>query len=244
MRALSILCDIAGDYVSARRAAEEAAALYTQLSDARGVADSKTVLAGLAQEAGELDEAKSEFRLVREIYEELDDKRGVAVAIGSLGNIALLEQSYDEAVMLAAESMRLYDTLADKEGVIHTLIPEGFADHGRDSAEEAARAFRSALSLSMMLSHKEGVAVALKGLAGVAVTLEMVDETARLLGRGQALRDEDGLSRQALEDHFYQSTLAVLRDRMTMDRLQGTNESRETNGRRVSKRAGSNRPGE
>jgi predicted ATPase/class 3 adenylate cyclase len=213
LRALSILCDIAGDYGQASRSAQQAAELYADLGDTGGVADSLAVLAGLAQEAGDLKEARTQFDRVKHMYAALEDARGVAVALGSLANIALLEQHYDEALRLASESRQRYAGGGDREGSIHALITEGFAQQGRGSVDAATEAFRAAHLLATELDHREGVAVSVEGLAAVAVSCDLVEQAARLLGKADLLRREAGLARQALEEHFYRATLAELRDR-------------------------------
>jgi hypothetical protein len=172
-----------------------------------------------SRSTGDLDLASTQFRLVRQMYEELEDERGIAVAIGSLANIALLQQRYRDALSLAEESMRGYERKGDTEGIILTLHTRGFAELGCGLLAEGASSFRRALDFSRDLSHAEGVAVALEGLATVAVDLKMFDEAALLLGNASMLRDKGGFFRQALENHFYRATLACLQRFLRSDRL-------------------------
>jgi predicted ATPase/class 3 adenylate cyclase len=219
LRALSIVCELSGDYEAAQAAAAEAVALYKEQGDSQGVAQSLEVLAGLAQESGELDRALALYRRVRQMYEDLADEFGVAVATGSLANVAILQQRYSEALSLAEEAKEWYEEHGDTEGVIHALLTRGFADLSRGLPSQGAAAFQSALAVSKDLTHMEGVAVSLEGLAAVAVELKMFAEAAILLGKAALLRDEGGLFRQLMEDHFYQKTLASLRRHSDCDRL-------------------------
>jgi tetratricopeptide (TPR) repeat protein len=141
-----------GDYGRTAALQAEALALYRELSDARGIADSLHNLGNVAIEQCDYSGATALYEEALALRRELGDTRGSAASLNNLGNVAHEQGDYGRAGDLHAEALTLCRTTGDRRLSVYCL--EGLAAvagaHGQP--KRAARLFGAAETMRRLIN--------------------------------------------------------------------------------------------
>jgi DNA-binding CsgD family transcriptional regulator len=80
--------------------------------------------------------------------------------------------------------------------------------------QQAGTYYKESLVICQDLVEKEGIALALEGLAGIAVALGQASSAARLLGTAETLRDSTDVALSPLDRAFNERTQVLIRARL------------------------------
>ncbi|MDF0593777.1 tetratricopeptide repeat protein [Methanotrichaceae archaeon M04Ac] len=168
------------------------------LGDKAGVAISLHQLGILAQDTGDIDEARRLYGDSLKIAQELGYKSGVAKSLGQLGMLAQDTGDIDEARRLYSDSLKTFQELGDKDGVAKSLGQLGMLAQGTGDIIEARRLYAESLKIAQDLGDKSGIASSLHQLGMLAQDTGDIDEARRLYAESmkiaQEMGDKDGVA--------------------------------------------------
>ncbi len=180
-----------GDNQQAARWLEEAAALFRELGNPRGLGDALANLGNAANDRADYaaglafhEQALATFRLA-------NDTGGIADSLHNLGNVAYFQEEYDRAIALWHESLALERTMGRLQGVAGSLVNLGIVAQARGDDKAAAPMLEEALAHFIRSGMKDGASVCLETLALLAAPTRP-GPAARLLGMADALRADIG----------------------------------------------------
>jgi predicted ATPase/class 3 adenylate cyclase len=214
-RALRILGNFhsaAGDWPEAADFHRQALDLSREIGDRLEQALALLALGGDASAQGELKVAKEYVEVGAELAGTSGDARTAAAATAFLGVMALHERDYLRARKLFEQSLaglggEDFGTVVNLGNLALTALRLG-------DLSEAAAKIRENLTLSPELHDHFSTVHALEVLAAVLAARGEPTIAARVLGAGGALREQEGLSLQELEDELHHETEAFVRKQL------------------------------
>ena len=201
-----------GDYQRAAELSEQSLALWEELGDAAGTAQSLLSLGTVAAEQGERERAIELSERAAELYRESGDRRGHALAVSNLGGIALDQGDYLQAAALSEQAYGLFEALDDSEGMAFALVNQGFAALSEHDHKRALDLLREALRRLAELEFRDVIGYCFEGLAAVLAFTGEADPAARLLGAAEALRESVGVDLAPTERETHETTTAAVRE--------------------------------
>ena len=157
-----------GDYARATRFYEASLALYRELGDVMGVADSLNNLGVTVGEQGDNARATTLFEESLALRRERGDTGRIANSLNNLANIAFDQGAYERARTLYEESLALLRELGNQQGIAMALTNlGGVLSHQGDYAR-AQELHEEGLALFQQLADQSGSANALSNLGRVA----------------------------------------------------------------------------
>jgi tetratricopeptide (TPR) repeat protein len=116
-RDLGVLQQRIGQWSEAKATLAEALAIFRDLGDRAGEAQSLHQMGIVAQSRGEYDAALSYYRRSLEIAEQLGDRAGVASSLHQIGNVHYMRGDYPAALEHYRRSLEMAEQLGDRAGV-------------------------------------------------------------------------------------------------------------------------------
>jgi predicted ATPase/transcriptional regulator with XRE-family HTH domain/Tfp pilus assembly protein PilF len=157
-----------GDYVRATRFYEASLAMYRELGDVMGIADSLNNLGVTVGEQGDYARATTLYEESLALRRERGDTGGIANSLNNLANIAFDQGAYERARTLYEESLALLRELGNQQGIAMALTNlGGVLSHQGDYAR-AQELHEEGLALFQQLADQSGSANALSNLGRVA----------------------------------------------------------------------------
>jgi predicted ATPase/Tfp pilus assembly protein PilF len=188
----AILAANQGDYAKQSEILEESLALYRELGDKRGIAQSINNLGSIAYFQGDYEQAAKLYTESLNLRRELGDKWGVANSLNNLGGVAFSQGDYGQAEILHSESLALRRELKDKRGISMSLNNLGEVAQQKGEYERVAALYAESLLIRQELGDKFFTVSSLHNLGEVACKLEDYERAARLFGAAEALRETIG----------------------------------------------------
>jgi predicted ATPase/DNA-binding SARP family transcriptional activator len=201
-----------GDYDRAAALSEQSLALWEELGDSAGTAQSLLSLGTVAAEQGEHARALELSERAAELYRESGDRRGHALAVSNLGGIALEQGDFVHAAALSEEAFGLFEELDDSEGMAIALVNQGFAALSEHDHKRALGLLREALRRLAELEFRDVIGYCFEGVAAALAFTGEVESAARLLGAAEALRESMGVDLAPAERQTHESTAAAVRE--------------------------------
>jgi predicted ATPase/DNA-binding CsgD family transcriptional regulator len=193
-RWLGLFTYLQGDNVAARTAYEQSLALFRQLGDKDGIAESLLYLGDIAAFQGDAVAAHSCRAAARPCYEESlvglreqNDQWKIAHTLNLLGEMARAEDDYDAARSFYEESLAIRRELGDVRGIGASLHNLTYVANYQGDYQRAAMFFEESLALFQKLGSKQGILCSLEVLAGVIKGIGQPERAARLMGAVEAL---------------------------------------------------------
>jgi predicted ATPase/DNA-binding SARP family transcriptional activator len=212
LHAAASLATRQGDYDRAAELSEQSLALWEELGDAAGTAQSLLSLGTVAAEQGKHGRALELSERAAELYRESGDRRGHALAVSNLGGIALEQGDFVRAAALLEEAFGLFEELDDSEGMAFALVNQGFAALAEQDHQRALGLLREALRRLAELEFRDVIGYCFEGLAAVLAFTGEAESAARLLGAAEALRESVGVGLAPAERQTHESTAAAVRE--------------------------------
>jgi len=157
------------DYLVARPLANQALAIYRELSDKQGIAEALSVLGYIAEEEGDYDTPAGLYKETLALYRELEDEHGIAGALLNLGWVAMRLGHYALANSQLEEALAINRRLEDESGTTFALsgLAEIAARQGK--LEAASRLIEESLALGREIGWKWGIGGSLGTWAWIAM---------------------------------------------------------------------------
>jgi non-specific serine/threonine protein kinase len=188
----AILAANQGDYAKQSEILEESLALYLELGDKRGIAQSINNLGSIAYFQGDYEQAAKLYTESLNLRRELNDRWGVANSLNNLGGVAFSQGDYQQAESLHSESLELRRQLKDKRGISMSLNNLGEVAQQKGEYERVAALYAESLLIRQELGDKFFTVSSLHNLGEVACNLKDYERAGRLFGAAEALRETIG----------------------------------------------------
>jgi predicted ATPase len=168
LREAGILASHQGDYGEAWAHLEESRAIYRELGDKEGIANSLFWQAHLARRQGDYGAARALFEENLATYRELGNKEGIHSSLQGLGEVALSQGDYGAARALHEETLAMSRELGNKSGIAWSLYHLGSVVHAQGDYGAARALLEESLAICRELGNKRAIAWSLGQLGMVA----------------------------------------------------------------------------
>ncbi len=196
-----------GDAEGIRSVNEEAAVLFREAGDARGLARALRGLGKAAILAEEHDPARTLLEESLALSRAAGDEWSVAIALHDLSRVALLQSDPARARIDSEESLSRFEMLGDKKGIIISLHHLGLAAEMAGELGQARALHERVLELCAEVGDRRFLARSLIGLANVARAQGRHAWAAQLLAAADALTE--GISPPARLPERTENEMAV-----------------------------------
>lgn len=159
---------IQSDYTAARRYYEQAASMRHLLGDRAGEAASRTNLATISQQEGNLVSARKQLEDSIAILRGLDDKQRLSISVGGLGNVLRAMGEYEAAKPYLLEAIQIYRELGNRANEANGLNLLGRLYFETKDIAACRSAYEEALAINRELGAKYEVAHNLNNLGLLA----------------------------------------------------------------------------
>ncbi len=207
-----VLAGTQGDFERQDVILQESLALYRELGDKLGVAQSLNNLGSIAYSRGDWERAAALYMESLSLRRELGDKWGIANSLNNLGGVAYSQGDYERAAALYAESLELRRELGDRRGIGMSLNNLGEVAQQQGDYERAAALYIESLDLRRELGDKLFIASSLSNLGEVACDQGDCERAAHLFGAAEALRETIGSPLPLAKRHEYERRVAAACD--------------------------------
>ncbi len=169
-----------GDMTVARSRLETAEALFRELDDARGIAESLLGHASLVQ-LQDADQVARRAYLQEglQIFERIGDKRGTAEALSGLGHAMLSQGDLASARSYFTESLRLRHEIGDKNAIAASLMSLAYVNFSERAYAPARALMEEFLAFKKEQGSKSGIRHALVNLGEVTRAEGNYDQAAQ-----------------------------------------------------------------
>jgi predicted ATPase/DNA-binding SARP family transcriptional activator len=195
------------DEHDARAMGEQAITLAEEAGDLEALADALHAAGVVATFDDDYERAEGDYRRALATARRLGDELRAAWEIGNLAELALMRGEHRRASSLSRRSTRLLERCGDRKNFAIGLFNAGLAALALGDVTEATAQLIRSLELFDELGDQVGAVLCLEGFAGIASVEGQADRAARLLGAGEALREEHGLVLGVAERQLHERTL-------------------------------------
>lgn len=210
-----------GDDAAGRAALEQSLALFRDLGDMIGAADSLLDLADIAAFEGGEPVAAALYAEASAAYEQglpalraRGDHWTLARSLNCLGEIARSDDDHAAAQRFYEESLAVRRTLGDQRGMAVTLFNLGQVLLGQGDGQQATDFYLESLALSRTLGDQRGLPDCLVGLGGAAAITGQPERAARLFGAAEILYQESVPRLEYPDQIQFERSVAAVRDQL------------------------------
>jgi predicted ATPase/DNA-binding CsgD family transcriptional regulator len=175
----------------------ESLALARAHRDPAGVAFGWMCLGVVGMQRRQLGRATTHLEEALAGAQQLDDRvlasLCAGLALSHLGAVAYAQNALPLAASRLEAALRELRAVDDRWGMGITLVRLGYVERDRGEDARAIALFAEGLALLSELGDRRIIALALDGVAGLAVTWEQPEHAARLFGASSVLREANGL---------------------------------------------------
>ena len=157
-----------GDYSAAKALRQEGLAIWKELGNREGVAQSVAALGNIAQLQGDYSSAQALFREALAIRRELGDRHGIVASLLYLGHSACEQGNYPDARVLLEEGLAISRELDDWLAIGEMLYHLGTVAYFQSDYPAANARLEESLAVRREKGFRQGVAAALTALGLVA----------------------------------------------------------------------------
>jgi tetratricopeptide (TPR) repeat protein len=203
--AIAVLYWKQGAYAEANRQLETARAIFRQLEDELGVAQTLHYAGSVAAQQGDYERARQLYRESLETRRIHNDLAGVASLLSNLGIIAWFQGNFAEARRLYEESLALRRELGNRWAIGNSLNNLGLVVRDLGDTAEARRLLEECGELG----DRTGMAFSLELSAQAAALRRDAARAWRLAGAAVALRESIGAPLSPSEKERFDRALAA-----------------------------------
>jgi predicted ATPase/DNA-binding winged helix-turn-helix (wHTH) protein len=188
-----------GDYSAAKALRQEALAIWKELGNREGIAQSVAGLGTIAQSQGDYPAARALFKEGLTIRRELGDRHGIVTSLISLGYSASDEGDYPAARVLLEESLAISRELGDWNNIGESLYHLGTVAYFQGDYPAAQAQLEEGLAVKRELANPAGIAAALAWLGLVAHDIGDYPNARTLFKEALAIQRDQGDRRSLSE---------------------------------------------
>jgi predicted ATPase len=182
------LAHVQGDLAVAQSRTEASLAIWQEVGDKHGVANSLNNLGILAALQGDYSMARVRFEESLALRRKLGDKLGIATSLSNLGRVLNSQGDQASARLLLQEAIEIQRQLGNTKGVAYTLNELGNVVRDQGDHNAAHSLYAECLMLYSELKDTWAIACFLEDIASLAVAESKPESALRLVGAGTAVR--------------------------------------------------------
>jgi predicted ATPase len=203
-----------GDGATARLWAEQALALYRQLGDARGIAESRYAFAYMLGDEGAFGRAQLLFEESVQAFRELGDEHFAARASFCLAWMCEELGDLERARALHEDNLRLARALSNERNEADTLHELARLACRDGRVEDALLMLKESLRINRGVDIPLSIAQDLSAFAGALAVEGRAGMAARLLSSSEALHKEFGVRMRSYLRRRNEETLTTIRSQL------------------------------
>lgn len=181
-----------GQHDRGREVLEQALALFTELADPNGSADTHRLLAFLSNVVEDHDTALAHYESAMDIYRRAEDEASQAGVGNEVGWTHILRGDYQLALTRCQEAVILHTKLGDDNGAAADWDSIGYAHHHLGQYHEAIACYDTALRIYEGISDRFVEAETLRHLSGSLLALGRTGEARDAAERAADIMDALG----------------------------------------------------
>jgi predicted ATPase/class 3 adenylate cyclase len=220
LEGLALAMRTRGDFSAAETLLGDALAIFRELGDAEGAARTLDRLGIAVWFGGDDDRAFDLVEESLEAFRRLGDRAGIGLALTDLGLVTLGRGDVDAAQRLLDDGLALSRDLTDRRNVAKALYGLGDVARARGDLADAAARYSEGLTMAAEYGFRWLAALFLERLAGLMTSAGSPEQSARLFGAADALRQAIGAPMPAYFRALYDDDLAALRTRLDLGTLE------------------------
>ena len=154
----------------------KALAIYQEIGDKNGEANTLQAIGDVLQFLKRSDEALSRYEQALSFYREIGDRLGEANTLQAIGDVLQFLKRSDEALSRYEQALSFYREIGDRLGEANTLKAIGDVLQFLDRRDEALSRYEQALSFYREIGDRLGEANTLQAIGDVLQFLKRSDE--------------------------------------------------------------------
>lgn len=170
--ALNVLGSLAwqqGDYKTSQSHYEMGLAVWRELCEPSGVAQSLKLLGDVEAQRGDFAAAQRLYVEGLTIFQDLGDDRGVAGSLTNLGTLAYRVGDFEAARRLLESALSVQRERGDHWAITHSLTNLGTIAFEKGELDAARTFYEESLRIRRDIGNRQGIATSLNGLGCVAL---------------------------------------------------------------------------
>jgi predicted ATPase/DNA-binding NarL/FixJ family response regulator len=198
---IALMAGAQDDVARAESCAAEALAIAQASGISAGIVSCSVGVGLVSMQQGRFDQATAQLEEALTAARKLDDREVGAVcagiALSVLGSSAFAQGELQLAEARSEAALLEQRSVDDRWGMGVSLVRLGYAARDLGDLERAMPRFAEGLALVVELGDPRNIAMALDGVAGLAVARGLYERAGRLFGAAAALRESSGLPSDA-----------------------------------------------
>lgn len=200
-----------GDFEAARKSYEKCLAESRETNDWVHIIKANHGLAAIAVLQRNYHAAGKFLADALSLSREVNDELQLAHSLGSLGDLEMCRENPSAARPLVEECLTLSKRLGNKRILTTIYFNLGTINYFENQYETAALNFAESLEIAERMGNKTIISCALDGFAALIGLAGNREQSARLAGAAEGLRDEIGCQLEPAEEIFRNDYLAKTR---------------------------------
>ncbi|HEY4021450.1 MAG TPA: BTAD domain-containing putative transcriptional regulator [Pseudonocardiaceae bacterium] len=181
-----------GDYEQGSETLQQALAMFTELDNPHGIAETHRLLAFLANAGSAHDTALARYEPAMEIYQRIGDEASLAAVYNEIGWTHILRGDYPLALARCHEAVMLHTKLGDDNGAAADWDSLGYAHHHLAQFQEAIACYDTALRLYEQIGDRAMEADTLQHICASQLALGRTDAAVAAGERAASILDRLG----------------------------------------------------
>jgi DNA-binding winged helix-turn-helix (wHTH) protein/tetratricopeptide (TPR) repeat protein len=179
-----------GDFVSARKAFDEALREFRKIGDMRNLAICSNNFAVLLTKQGDLPQARKHLEEALSIQRATNNERGVASDLDDIGNVMYSTGDLTGALRVKEQALETFRRIGNKFGerITTSNIGEVLFTQGR--LTDARAKYDEAMAIAQQLGDKRGLGYSLVDIAGVLTAQDRLDDARTAAEHSIEIRQE------------------------------------------------------
>ena len=200
-----------GDLVAARNSYEKCLAESKKTNDSLHIVKANHGLAAVAVLQGDFAIAQRSLTEALARSRDSGDELQIAHSLGAFGDLKMCQADLPAARPLLEECLTLSKKIGSESILTTVYFNLGTIDYLETFYESAALNFSESLRIALRMSHKTMISCALDGFAALAATGGNYEQSAKLSGAADRLREEIDYKIEPAEKMFREKYLAETR---------------------------------
>jgi predicted ATPase/DNA-binding winged helix-turn-helix (wHTH) protein len=200
-----------GEFEAARKSYEKCSAESRETNDSVHIVKANHGLAAVAVLQRDFAAAQKFLAEALALSRKLGDELQIAHSLGSIGDLEMCRENLSAARPPLEECLSLAKKLGNERNLTTVYFNLGTIDYLESFYESAAFNFAESLRIAERMGNKTMIACALDGFAALGAVSGNHEQSARLAGAAEALREEIGCPLEPAEEIFREKYLAKTR---------------------------------